>query len=130
MVECKATGSSEYLSQLMVQKRQRTSRCYFKCGVTIRCSSQISPNAQFLFSRHSLGLFHLMVSLISYSFHPDLGINRKPDTSLQYPILTGGTLLFDSSERGECDVVVVVVVVVVLKVLRQAGPRKARLRYR
>ena len=69
-----------------------------------------------------------MVSLISYSFHPDLGINRKPDTSLQYPILTGGTLLFDSSERGECDVVVVVVVV--LKVLRQAGPRKARLRYR
>ena len=30
-----------------------------------------------------------------------------------------------------CDVVVVVVVVVVvLKVLRQAGPRKARLRYR
>ena len=69
-----------------------------------------------------------MVSLISYSLLPDLGINRKPDTSLQYPILTGGTLLFDSSERGECDVVVVVVVV--LKVLRQAGPRKARLRYR
>ena len=69
-----------------------------------------------------------MVSLISYSLPPDFGINRKPDTSLQYPILTGGTLLFDSSERGECDVVVVVVVV--LKVLRQAGPRKARLRYR
>ena len=70
-----------------------------------------------------------MVSLISYSSHTDLGIVTKSNTLLQYHILTGGTSLLDSSERGECDSDVVVVVVV-LKVLRQAGPRKARLRYR